>query len=248
MTRSVIRTAEDRPVRETVKSESVPIRTAKVYEEVARQIRCQILRSLRPGDMLPPERELAETLGVARSSVRDAIRSLELQDLVEPRSGAGTVVRETCKVWLFNRLDNRLVEKQQLLGEILGFRKMVEPTLAAEAAVHASETAISMLEKCLYRQEEKIDQGEIAVQEDCEFHYRIAMASGNNFVPRVLDMLMDLSKPASIPLQVGGRPQKSLAGHQRILVAIKRHDAEATYGAMLRHVQDVEKIVRTSFQ
>jgi len=149
---------------------------------------------------------------------------------------------------LFNRLDNRLVEKQQLLGEILGFRKMVEPTLAAEAAVHASETAISMLEKCLYRQEEKIDQGEIAVQEDCEFHYRIAMASGNNFVPRVLDMLMDLSKPASIPLQVGGRPQKSLAGHQRILVAIKRHDAEATYGAMLRHVQDVEKIVRTSFQ
>jgi len=74
------------------------------------------------------------------------------------------------------------------------------------------------------------------------------MASGNNFVPRVLDMLMDLLlETREHSLQVGGRPQKSLAGHQRILVAIKRHDAEATYGAMLRHVQDVQKIVRSSF-
>jgi GntR family transcriptional regulator, transcriptional repressor for pyruvate dehydrogenase complex len=89
-------------VRGTPNPGFVPIRTTKVYEEIARQIRCQILKNLQPGDMLPSERELAEMLGVSRSSVRDAIRSLELLDLVEPRSGAGTVVCETSKAWLFN--------------------------------------------------------------------------------------------------------------------------------------------------
>jgi GntR family transcriptional regulator, transcriptional repressor for pyruvate dehydrogenase complex len=140
------------------------------------------------------------------------------------------------------------VEKQQLLGEILGFRKMLEPALAADAAVHASAMAIADLEECLDRQEEKIGRGGTAVEEDCEFHYRIAVASGNNIAVRVLDMLMYLLlETREHSLQVGGRPQKSLAGHQRILAAIKQHDAAATYGAMRRHVQDVEKIVRSSF-
>lgn len=139
------------------------------------------------------------------------------------------------------------MEKQQLLGEILGFRKMLEPALAADAAVHASAMAIAKLKECLHRQEEKIGRGETAIEEDCEFHYRIAAASGNNIAVRVLDTVMDLLlETREHSLQVRGRPQRSLAGHLRILAAIKRHDAAAAYGAMLRHVQDVEKIVRSS--
>ena len=66
-----------------------PIRRnrSKVYEEVAEQIERRILEQLQPGDLLPPERELVSMFGVSRSSVRDAIRRLELMGLVEPRQG-----------------------------------------------------------------------------------------------------------------------------------------------------------------
>src|SRR5580693_5218781 len=76
------------------KSDFEVIRKNKVYEEVAKQIERLILKKLKPGDKLPSERELAEMLQVSRSSIRDAIRSLELIGVVEPRQGAGTIVRE----------------------------------------------------------------------------------------------------------------------------------------------------------
>src|SRR5208282_3795681 len=77
-----------------IKSDFEVVRKNKVYEEVAQQIERLILNKLRPGDKLPSERELAELLRVSRSSIRDAIRGLELMGLVEPRQGAGTIVRE----------------------------------------------------------------------------------------------------------------------------------------------------------
>ena len=76
------------------KSDFEVIRKNKVYEEVAKQIERLISKKLKPGDKLPSERELAEMLQVSRSSIRDAIRSLELVGVVEPRQGAGTIVRE----------------------------------------------------------------------------------------------------------------------------------------------------------
>src|SRR5215468_2256991 len=93
------------------KPEFETIRKNKVYEEVARQIERLILTKLRPGDKLPAERELAEVLGVSRSSIRDAIRRLELMGLVEPRQGAGTVVREISAEALVTPLSNVIANK-----------------------------------------------------------------------------------------------------------------------------------------
>lgn len=228
----------------TVKSEFEAIRRNKVYEEVAKQIERLILKKLQPGDKLPPERELAEILGVSRCSVRDAIRSLELVGLVEPRQGAGTIVREVSANSLVNPLAAVLVRRRQLVGELLDFRKMLEPSLAARAAMHASTEEIAEMEEILRRQEEKVQRGDVAIEEDSEFHYSVAMASDNRVVLKVLDILMGLlSKTRERSLQVEGRPQKSLAGHRRILVAIKRRDAAAAESAMRRHIQDIEQIV-----
>src|SRR5713101_3045073 len=128
---------------ETVKSDFEVIRRNKVYEEVARQIERLILKKLRPGDKLPSERELAELLGVSRSSVRDAIRSLELVGLVEPRQGEGTVVRAVSAESLINPLTTMLVRKRELVGELVDVRRMIEPPLAARAATHASDEEIA---------------------------------------------------------------------------------------------------------
>jgi GntR family transcriptional repressor for pyruvate dehydrogenase complex len=220
------------------------VRRNKVYEEVARQIERLILKKLKPGDKLPSERELAETLGVSRSSIRDAIRSLELMGMVEPRQGAGTIVREISSDSLGNPLGTALKRKEALVSELLDFRIMLEPPLAARAARRVTSEEISEMEEILQRQQDKQSRGESAIAEDAEFHYSIALASGNSVVLKVLDIVMDLLRGTrERSLQVEGRPQKSLAGHRRILAALKRHDAEAAKAAMRRHIEDVEEIV-----
>ncbi len=226
------------------KSDFEVIRKNKVYEEVAKQIERLILKKLKPGDKLPSERELAELLQVSRSSIRDAIRSLELVGLVEPRQGTGTIVREVSAETWVNPIANALERRKELVTELLDFRKMLEPPLAARAATHASLEEISEMEDILKRQEEKLSQADAAIAEDSEFHYNIALASGNTVVLKVIDTLMDLLRDTrERSLQVEGRSQKSLAGHRRILAAIKRHDAEAAKAAMRRHIEDVEEIV-----
>jgi GntR family transcriptional repressor for pyruvate dehydrogenase complex len=227
-----------------VKFDFEVIRRNKVYEEVAKQIERLILKKLKPGDKLPSERELAEMLQVSRSSIRDAIRGLELMGLVDPRQGAGTIVREPSVESLTNPFSNALKRRQELVTELLDFRKMLEPPLAARAATHASADEISEMEEILQRQEAKLSDGEAAIAEDAEFHYSIALASGNSVVLKVLDILMDLLRDTrERSLQVKGRPEKSLAGHRRILAAIRRRDAEAAKAAMRRHIEDVEEIV-----
>jgi len=230
------------------KSDFEVVRRNKVYEVVAKQIERLVQEKLKPGDKLPSERELAEMLQVSRSSIRDAIRSLELMGLVEPRQGAGTIVRERLAESTVNPFANALKRRQELVSELLDFRKMLEPPLAARAATHASSDEISEMEEILQRQEGKVSHGEAAVDEDAELHYSIALASGNSVVLKVLDILMDLLRDTrERSLQVPGRQQKSLAGHRRIIAAIKRRDAEAAKSAMRRHIEDIEEIVLDKF-
>ena len=231
-----------------IKSDFEVIRRNKVYEEVAQQIERLILKKLRPGDKLPSERELAELLKVSRSSIRDAIRGLELMGMVEPRQGAGTIVREISSDALVNPFSNALKRRRESVSELLDFRKMLEPPLAARAATNVSAEEIAEMEEILVRQEIKLAKAESAVAEDSEFHYSVALASGNSVVLKVLDILMDLLRDTrERSLQVEGRPQKSIAGHRRILAAIKRHDAEGAKAAMRRHIEDVEEIVLDGF-
>ncbi|HMF89043.1 MAG TPA: FadR/GntR family transcriptional regulator [Candidatus Angelobacter sp.] len=227
-----------------VKPEFEAIRKQRVHEEVARQIEQVILKNLNPGDKLPAERELAEMLGVSRSSIRDAMRRLEMVGLVEPRQGAGTVVREVSHDALVSPLTNVIAHKRQMVGELLDFRKILEPPMAARAAKHGSAEEIRSMEEILRRQDKKVRGGHLAVEEDSEFHYAIALASGNGVVVKVMDVVMDLLRETrSRSLQSAGRPQRSLAGHRRILSAIKRHDGVAAEMAMLQHLNDVEEMV-----
>jgi GntR family transcriptional regulator, transcriptional repressor for pyruvate dehydrogenase complex len=227
-----------------VKHDFEVIRRRKVYEEVATQLERLIAQKLKVGDKLPSERELAEMLQVSRSSIRDAIRGLELMGLVEPRQGAGTIVRERSAESPINAFSAALKHRRALVGELLDFRKMLEPPLASRAATHATAEETAEMEEILHRQEEKLSRGKLAIAEDAEFHYSIALASGNSVVLKVIDILMDLLRDTRTrSLQVPGRQEKSLAAHRRILSAIKNRDAEAAKSAMRRHIEDVEEIV-----
>ncbi len=214
----------------------------KVYQEVAKQLERHITEELKPGDLLPPERQLVQMLGVSRSSVRDAIRSLELKGLLEPRQGIGTVVCSPDAAP--GPLATALLEKRKMIAELLDVRNMIEPPLAGRAALHVSRDEIAEMEEILVRQEAKVRGGELGIDEDSEFHYNVALASNNSAVLKIVDVLMDLLRETrERTLQVEGRQEKSLAGHHRILSALKRGDAGAAEAAMRRHLQEVESIV-----
>ncbi|HJY86228.1 MAG TPA: FadR/GntR family transcriptional regulator [Candidatus Acidoferrales bacterium] len=228
-----------------VKTEFEAVRKTRLYEEVAKQIERLIVEGgLKPGDKLPPERGLAEMFQVSRSSLRDAIRALELTGLLEARQGEGTVVCDLSADSLVNPLASLLTRKRELVAELLDVRKIIEPPLAARAAVHASTEEIAYLEDILRRQKEKVRRGELAIEEDSEFHYTIAMAAKNNVVQKVLDVLMDLlRKSRERSLQVEGRRQRSLDGHRRILRAVRERDPAGAERAMRRHLKEIEEIV-----
>lgn len=221
------------------------VRKTRVFEGVAQQIQRLIVDGgVKPGERLPPERLLAERFAVSRSSVRDAIRILELAGLVVPRQGEGTVVADVSSETVVMPIASILLRKRELIAELLDVRKMIEPALAARAATRASAEEIARLEDILGRQREKTLRGELAVEEDSEFHYQIALAAKNSVVRSVLDVLMRLLRETRArSLQTRGRPQRSLAGHQRVLDAIKRRDPEAAERAMRQHVEEIESIV-----
>lgn len=227
----------------TPNTEFATISRKKVYAEVARQLERRILEELKPGDMLPPERELAQVFGVSRSSIRDAIRRLEAVGLVRPRQGAGTVVCKPTES-LANPLAGVLHQKRRMVTELLDVRKIVEPALATRAAVHASPEQLAELEAIVRRQRHRLQQGNSGIEEDSRFHYTIALAADNSVVLKVVDVLMDLLRETrERSLQVEGRQAKSFAGHQRILTALKRRDGEAAEAAMRRHLEEIEEIV-----
>jgi len=222
--------------------EAIP--RSRVYAEVAKQLQTRIVNKLKPGDMLPPERELVRRFGVSRSSIRDAIRSLEAVGLLEPRQGVGTVVCNLSNDSVVTPVANVLLQKRKLIHELLEVRLIIEPPLAREAALHASAEQIAEIQAILSRQEDKVRRGELATEEDSAFHYTIALAADNSVMLKMVHVLMDLLRETrERALEVGGRQRKSLAGHRRILAALQQGDAAAAEAAMRQHVSEIEKLV-----
>src|SRR5208282_2999698 len=164
----------------------------RVSAEVAKQLQARIVDKLKAGDMLPPERELVQKFGVSRSSIRDAIRSLEVVGLLEARQGVGTIVRELSADAVVTPVASVLLQKRRVIHELLDARKIIEPALARRAALHASREQIADLQAIVRRQEQKVEQGKIATEEDSIFHYSIALAADNSMMLKLVQVLMDL--------------------------------------------------------
>jgi GntR family transcriptional repressor for pyruvate dehydrogenase complex len=227
------------------KSDVEAIHKTKVYEKIAVQIQRLICDGLlKPGEKLPPERELAGMFHVSRGSLRDAVRALEVTGFVEARHGEGTVVRTPSAESLINPLTTVLFHRREFVSELLEFRAMIEPALARRAATQASPEDLANLEDIVRRQQEKVDRGELAIEEDTQFHNTIAHAAKNRVVLNVLDVFMDLLRESrEQSLQVEGRLQKSVEGHRQILQAIQRHDSPGAEAAMRRHIETIEGVV-----
>ncbi len=217
---------------------------SRVYSEVARQLQTRIVNKLKPGDMLPPERELVRRFGVSRGSIRDAIRSLEVLGLLEPRQGIGTVVREPSAEAVLTQVASALLQEQKVIRELLDVRNIIEPALARRAALHATSEQIAEMHAILDHQTETVRAGGTGIKEDSAFHYAIALAADNGTMMKLVRVLMDLLHEARERFtQKAGRAEKSLAGHWRILTSLERRDEDGAEQAMRRHLSEIERLV-----
>ncbi|MBE0569461.1 MAG: FadR family transcriptional regulator [Deltaproteobacteria bacterium] len=193
------------------------------------------------GDQLPVERELAEVFRVSRSSVREAIRSLESQGLVESRQGNGTYIAKHPVESLVNPLASVISSEKDCQRELFEMRRLIESQLAYLAAERATEAEILMMEKTLDLQERTIAEGESGTEIDRNFHYLLAGAAKNRFLLNIVDSNANLFVESRDNfLQVEGRPEKSVRRHRQVLEAIKARDPEAASNVMREHVTDIE--------
>jgi GntR family transcriptional repressor for pyruvate dehydrogenase complex len=229
----------------TLRNELEPVKRTKIYAEVASQIQRLISEGrVKPGDRLPPERELAEIFGVSRTSVRDAIRVLEMQGLVEPRQGEGTLVRQDPADGVIATLADSLAASKGFTADLFDMRRILEPPLARVAALRATGEDIVALEEILDAQEVRVRADEVAIAEDTAFHYRLAQVSKNQVIPKVMDVIMDLlAESRARSLQGIKRAEKSLEGHRQILEAVKHRDGQEAAERMRAHIEEIEVVL-----
>jgi GntR family transcriptional regulator, transcriptional repressor for pyruvate dehydrogenase complex len=221
------------------------VKKIRIYEEVVGQLH-QLIEAgkLKAGDRLPAERELAETFRVSRSSVREAIKTLENEGLVITRAGSGTFITAVNVEAIIPPLASLLSRGKDALIDLFEMRRLVEPGIAALAAERATPADILRLKDICAAQAQQIKRGTSAVDSDSAFHLTIGEATHNSALQRLVASIVEILEPMrEQSLQTPGRAHKSLASHREILVAIERHDPEQARQAMQRHIEAVEQNV-----
>jgi GntR family transcriptional repressor for pyruvate dehydrogenase complex len=221
------------------------VRKIRASEEIIEQIH-ELISSgqLKVGDRLPAERELAKILDVGRSTVREAIRSLESLGIVQVRAGEGTFLIANPADLPADPLTARAftpINNQRKLFEV---RMVIEPDLAALAARRASFDQILKMRGLLQEQETLIKQGDSGISADTQFHYVLAEAAGNEILFNIMTGLMDLMRETrQASLQTSGRPARSVKQHRAVLRAIETRDPKSAEQRMREHLSDMEHVV-----
>lgn len=218
-----------------------PVKRSRIYEHIVGQINA-LIREGRwaPGDQIPPERELAERFKVSRTSVREALRALEMQGIIDSRQGGGTFIRTGDTEMLVGPLAAAILRGRRELAEVLEVRELIEPGIARLAARRATAEHVAELETLLQRQRECIAAERSFVEEDTAFHYTLAKAADNHILLRLHNVILDvLRESRQSYLHVPNRPQMSLRGHEAMLAAVKAKDVDAAYRASLAHITEV---------
>ena len=216
----------------------------KPVDKIIRQIRSLIHNGdIKPGDKLPPERKLAEHLGVGRGQVRDAIRKLEFYGILKTLPQSGTFVAGIGMVALEGLMTDVIGLEHHDFKSLVETRVLLEKQAAKDAAMRRTADDIVQLSTALKAYENKILTGEPAVEEDLLFHIKIAEAGKN----RVLKSLMMIITPDIVTnynnLKICDPEvsvdNKALREHELILQHIINQDGEAAEKAMENHLHDV---------
>jgi GntR family transcriptional repressor for pyruvate dehydrogenase complex len=207
-------------------------------------------RGLKPGERLPPERELTQLLATSRTSIREALRTLEGLGIVKIRAGLGTFVRASMPTDLRESWwEEYLTNHRDRVLDMLEVREWLDGRAAALAAKRASSDEINALERLLDDQARAVEANDIAalVETDVQFHNLIARISRNAVIADLAKGIINaLRDDREAVFRLPGRPACSLAEHRAVLHAIRRGDAQGAEQLMWKHVQAVKGNVLVS--
>lgn len=233
-----------------------PVARTSLSDEIVDQIIDLISRDvLKPGERLPPERELCKSFGVGRTSLREALRSLAVMGILEGRVGEGTFICNSNKKHLEKILQWGLLLDHNTVQDLIETRLMLETQTASLAARRATGENLREIEQTLRGMEASIEQPEKYLKSDLQFHLTIAQATQNSILYSLLSMTRSylqewikgsLAEP-STPEQVA-RATLSLQEHEKILQALRKGDAEGAQQAMREHILSSSVDLQTHIQ
>ena len=177
--------------------------------------------------------------------MREALRTLELLGIVETRAGGGTFVRQVGPDDLAKPLQS-LITRGHSLQDVIEFRGVVEPAIAALAATRITPAQLAELHELLITQQAKVAAGQSYADEDIRFHEVIGDAAGNELLTTMLGVIWDVLRASREQwLQTNARAHASLEAHHRIYDALSRHEAEGARRSSAEHIRAVgEGILR----
>jgi GntR family transcriptional regulator, transcriptional repressor for pyruvate dehydrogenase complex len=241
-----------------------PLRQGTVSDLIARRI-LEVISSeqLRPGERLPPERELAAMLGTSRPSLREALQALKARGWVDIRHGSGVFVADPATT---RSLRDALLAEEVSLRELFDMREVLELPAAAWAAKHADPgklAAVQRADEALMAEAgaaagtsadggsadgagiadggETVDWARLR-ELDSAFHLRIVEAADNRFLARTQGVLQEiLATGMDTTLRLPGRLSKSRGEHARILAAVMSGNPAAARRAALTHINSARK-------
>lgn len=197
---------------------------------------------LKPGQKLPSERDMAESLGVSRASVREALTTLEAIGILDIRPGEGTFVRETSVSATFAPLAMVLEMEQNPGGQLMEVRRVLETEMAALAAQRATEEDLNNIQTILNHMKtaKTISQ---AVEADLRFHFSIAEATHNTILLRIMNTVADLMHNTFRVQReelFADNGAEIISEHEAIYNAIRDRNSETAKSKMLQHIDNIQ--------
>lgn len=216
-------------------------------DDLTRAIQEQIKRHitdhhLQPGDLLPPEGQLAADLGVSRGSVREAVKALESLGILEVRHGAGIAVREFNFDSVLDLLTYGLVFEQTRIDEILQIRKCLETAVVDLVAQRISAAQIQALEAHLADWETLAATNQPTSEMDRSFHRMLYEPVGNRSLISLLDVFWLVFHAVPVrSITTDMQPSTTVQDHREILAAVRQRDAKAARARILDHFRNIEQ-------
>lgn len=225
-----------------------PLDKLRYPERIAREIQMRILNhDLQIGERLPSELELAGEFEVSRSVIREAMRILDGLGLIVVKKGpkGGIFVSNVYHKPLSNSLRGLVDSGQVSVDHIFMVRLLIEPNVAAEAAVHASKEDVNDLWMILEESEKNIDDPVFLSANRGKFHICLAKATGNPVMEMFMHSLIELLREYFYEFKCVEFEQKAIQSHYRILEAVKNRQSEQARQLMADDIMEIKGLVST---
>ncbi|MDF1592346.1 MAG: FadR/GntR family transcriptional regulator [Desulfobacterales bacterium] len=223
-----------------------PIKQEKLSVKISSQIKTLIIEGeLKPGDPLPPERELMHLLNVSRPSIREALKSLIGMGFLEASKGNRTIVKSLASGRMLDPLHQLLKDDIMVVFELIEVRKAIEAWNAYYAAKRATPADIERLEKNVASLKEKIGDHDFVIEKvDADFHLAISEATHNKIQTHIMFTIYDIIRESIGKYFQNINYNDVYHQHQDIVQAIKVKNPDAAREKILEHLEYVETRIK----